>query len=151
MKCEAIDFLEYLEGRPSKEKENHVAVCKACREDLERFSHFTQKVLPLYKEGKRQEKELERQLADLDPARLKPLPPRIAEKVKALRDKSLVSRLKKLVDGSRDDAKEWIEAVLHPQFEALPAIPKEITKAKQAKTKRQAAVTDTKKGRKPKV
>jgi hypothetical protein len=99
------------------------------------FSRFMNKVIPVYREGKRQEKELDRSLSEMDLASMRSLPAVIAERVKILREKSLVERLKKIIGDRQEDARELIEAILHPQMTALPASPKDITKIKKGKRK----------------
>lgn len=146
MKCQEIDYIAYMEGRAAGETESHMAGCPACREELERFSLFMNGILPVYREGKRQEAEIERRLAEMDLEKLKPLPPGIAKKVKALRKKRLVSRLKRVIGENTQNTRIWIESILNPQMAALPAIPKDITKTGKDKPKRKKVVST---GRKP--
>lgn len=150
MKCQEIDYIAYMEGRASGETESHMAGCPACQEELGRFSVFMNRILPVYREGKCREEEIERGLAEMDLEKLKPLPPGIAKKVKALREKGLVSRLKKAIGENTENTRIWIESILNPQMAALPAIPKDITKTgkskSQPKPKRKKTVSA---GRKP--
>lgn len=135
MKCQDIDYIAYMEGQASGGTEKHMADCRACREELGRFSLFMNRILPVYREGKRQEAEIEHQLAEMDLERMKPLPPGIAEKVRALREKRLVSRLKRAFGENTENTKIWIETILNPQMALLPAIPKDITKTGKDKPK----------------
>jgi hypothetical protein len=135
MKCKGIDFIGYIDGHKSAEMQNHMSECPACREDLARLSIFMNKVIPAYKKGKSQEAELDCQLAAIDPASMKPLPLGIAEKVRAIKESSLIGRLKRIIGENREGVQELIESILHPQMDALPASPKDITQTKKAKPK----------------
>jgi hypothetical protein len=136
MKCQDIDYIAYLEGRASSEEENHLADCPACREELARFSLSMNRILPVYREGKRRDEEIERGLAEINLERLEPLPPVIAEKVKALREKRLISRLKRAVGENTENARIWIDSMMNPQMGPLPAIPKDILKTGVEKPER---------------
>ncbi len=140
MKCIEIDFIKYTEGYTTVEMKNHVQKCPACREELARFSMFMNGIMPAYKEGKRLEDELDKQLAEIDLASMKPLPAHIAKKVKEMRNNSLVGRLKKIIGENRKGAQDLIESILNPRMDALPASPRDITKTKKAKPKQKKAL-----------
>jgi hypothetical protein len=133
MKCDDIDPIACLEGQIPAGMEGHLAACPACREDLERFALFMNGALPAYCEGKRQEADLDRRLAEMDPAGMKPLPPEIARKVKALMENSIVSRLNRAFGQNREKAREWIESMLQPQVAPMPAIPKDLLRPEEKK------------------
>lgn len=151
MKCQDIDYIACLEGRASGEMESHLAACPACREGLREFSLFMNRVLPVYREGKRREKEIERGLAEMDLDKLEPLPPGIAKRVKALRERRIVFRLKKVLDDKAEDTRMWIDSIMNPQMSPLPAIPKDIAKTgksapgAQTKLKRSKSATAVRK------
>ena len=136
MRCSAINFIQYIEGSASEEMKKHISECPSCQDDLKRYSQFMKNILPVYSTGKRQEMELDRKLEAMDPSSMKPLPSAIAERVKALRERSLVGRLKKIIGDKQESARELIDAILNPQMVALPASPKDITKARKDKRKK---------------
>lgn len=135
MRCSAVNFIQYIEGSASEEMKKHIAECPSCQEDLKKYSRFMKKILPVYRAGKRQERELDRKLEAMDLDAMQPLPSAIAARVKALRERSLVGRLKKIIGDKQDSARELIDAILNPQMAALPASPKDIAKTKKDKRK----------------
>lgn len=136
MRCSAINFIQFIEGSASEEMKKHISECPACREDMKKYSQFIKKILPVYSAGKRQERDLDRKLEAMDLSSMKPLPSAIAERVKTLRERSLVGRLKKIIGDKQDSARELIDAILNPQMVALPASPKDITKTKRGRRKK---------------
>jgi hypothetical protein len=135
MKCNEIDFIKVTEGQASEGMKNHVSECRTCREELDRFEMFIHDIMPIYREGKLRDEEIDRQLASLDRLSMKALPAEIAAKVRHLKENRLSERLKKIVSRKRENAEAWIEGILHHRMEALPASPKDITKTKKAKPK----------------
>ncbi len=139
MKCTEINFIQYIEGSASAEVKRHIADCPACQEHITNLSTFMNKVMPVYCEGKKQELELDRHLAAMNTESMRPLPSTIVAKVKDLRENTLVGRLKRIIGDKKGNAGALIENMLHPQMDATPAIPKDITRAKKTKSKRKKA------------
>lgn len=139
MKCEEIDFIEYVEGGASEEAKAHVEACRKCRGESARFSKFVNVVLPLWSEGKRAEAELEKELQSMDLAGMKRLPDEIAGKVTELKEKDVVERLKKIVKKGKGDTREFIETILTPRLHGAPASPRDMTKTTKRSRKKNPA------------
>ncbi len=129
MRCKEIDMIAYIEGRASEAAKTHIEHCRTCRNECERLSRFMNIVPHLYAEGKRLEGELDNELKSMDPATMKRLPADIARKVAGLKEENVVARLRKVIGKGKDTAREFVEGVLAPSIQPMPAISRDITKA----------------------
>jgi hypothetical protein len=146
MKCRDINLIDYVEGKASVETKMHIESCKECKHESVRLKRFVNVVAPVYAEGKRLNEELEKELQSMDLLKMKELPKEIAEKVAEIRERSIVTRVKKAVGKSKANMEELVENFLSPSMLAQPASPKDITKSKKpAKTGRKKAAKKTNK------
>jgi hypothetical protein len=131
MKCREINLIDYVEGKASVETKMHIESCKECKHESVRLKRFVNVVVPVYAEGKRLDEELDKELKSMDLRKMKGLPKEIAEKVAEIRERSIVTRVKKAVGRGKADMKELVENLLSPSMLAQPASPKDITKSKK--------------------
>jgi hypothetical protein len=136
MKCKDIDILEHIEGRASKEAEFHIEGCRNCKERSGKLLGFTKMVTVHYAKGKELENELNKKLQSIEIAKMKKLPSAIVQKVTGLREKSLTSKIQKVIGIGKKNAKAFFEDIMSPQMHAIPASPKDITKPKKKKIKK---------------
>lgn len=136
MKCNEIDMIEYVEGRASKEARLHVENCKRCGAESVKLMNLSHLLSNQYVEGKKLGAELDRKLGSIDIQKMKDLPEGILEKVREMKEKGLVSRLRKVAGKGKKGAEELVEGLLSPRMHALPASPKDITKTKKRKKKK---------------
>lgn len=128
MKCKEIDIIEFIDGNASKEAQLHIARCTSCSRELEKMMKLANLISTQYVKGKKLERELDRRLQSIEISKMKELPDTIVKKISELREKSLMSKLKKVIGESKRDAKGIIEGFLTPRMHAVPASPKDITK-----------------------
>lgn len=131
MKCSEIDFLEYIDGVPPEEVRVHVENCKRCQRESERISRFSRLISAHYLEGKRAEEELESRLRSIDCLKTKRLPDNLQKKVAELKEETLTSRIKKVLDKAKQSEERFVESLFRPRLQVMPASPKDITKAKK--------------------
>jgi hypothetical protein len=143
MKCNEIDFIEYIEGRASEKVEAHIKECGKCQEESVNFSRFVTLVTPMWAAGKVFEAELDRDLQSMDPRKMKYLPDNISKKVTELRERSIVGKLKRIIGKGKENAQGLIEGIMSPQAHAVPASPADLTKTGKPKGKK---VSTRKKG-----
>jgi len=136
MKCRDVDIIGYVDGKASKEIIAHVNGCKRCNEEAEELLKFTNLITSQYTEGKKLEEELEGRLQTIEILKMKRLPENIFKKIEDLREKSLLSRLKRVVGKRRKDIERLTEGLVTSSMKALPASPKDITKVKKIKKKK---------------
>jgi hypothetical protein len=133
MKCNDIDIIKYIEGMASDEAVTHVHNCKNCKNESEKLSRFIGLVSAYYAEGKKLEQELDKRLQSINSVGIKRLPDNIIAKITILKNKSLTSKLRKVIGKSKKDAKGIVERFLTPRMHAIPASPKDITRTKKKK------------------
>lgn len=137
MKCNKINFLDYIEGKATPSVLDHVRGCKNCQKESEKFEKFSRVISPFYFEGKRLEKDLEMRLQTLNLSRMEKLPTDLIAPIDALKKKSLISQVKKVIGEGKKNVEELVENFLSPQLEAMPASPKDITRTKKSRKKKQ--------------
>ena len=136
MKCAEIDFLEYIDGVPSDEVRAHVQSCKRCQRESEKVSRFSRLVSTYYSEGKKVEDELESRLQSIDCSRMKRLPDSLQKKVAELKEENLASKIKRALSKAKQSEERFVESLLRPRLQMMPASPKDITKAKKKSGKK---------------
>ena len=136
MKCNEIDFFEYIDGVPSNEVRVHVQSCKRCQRESEKVSRFSRLISEYYLNGKKVEDELESRLQSIDCSRMKRLPDSIQKKVAELKEESLTSKIKKVLDRAKQSEDRFVEIFLSHCLKRMPASPKDITKTKGKKKKK---------------
>ena len=136
MKCNEIDFFEYIDGVPSNEVRVHVQSCKRCQRESEKVSRFSRLISEYYLNGKKVEDELESRLQSIDCSRMKRLPDSIQKKVAELKEESLTSKIKKVLDRAKQSEDRFVESLFRPRLQMMPASPKDITKTKGKKKKK---------------
>lgn len=136
MKCKDINMIEYIDGMAGQDVKTHLDTCLGCQKELKKLSNFLNIISPHYLEGKKIERKFEIELESIDPAQMKPLPINIKKKIADIREKSLIAQVKKVIGKGKKNIEEMVGNLLSPQMEALPASPKDITKAKKAKKKK---------------
>ena len=136
MKCDEIDFLEYIDGVPSDEARAHVQSCKRCQRESEKISRFSRLVSTYYSEGKKAKDELETRLRSIDCSRMKRLPDNIQKKVVEIKEKRLTSKIKKAFGKAVQSEERFVESLLRPRLQMMPASPKDITKDKKKSGKK---------------
>ena len=133
IKCRNIDMLEYLEGRASEETVLHIESCAKCQKEAARLSSLMGIISTKYAAGKKIERELDKKLKTMNLAGMKKLPDNIAGKIEAMRESSIKARLKKVVAKGRKEAAGLVDGLLSSDMHAMPASPKDITKARKKK------------------
>lgn len=136
MKCKDIDIIEHIEGRASKEAKSHIEGCRKCKEKSSKLLGFTKMLTVHYAKGKKLENELNKKLQSIEIARMKKLPAVIAQKVTGLKEKSLTSKIEKIIGTGKKNAQSFFEDIMSPQMHATPASPKDIAKPKKKKIKK---------------
>lgn len=136
MKCAEIDFLEYIDGVPSDEVRAHVQSCKRCQRESERVSRFSRLISTYYSKGKKAEDDLENRLRSIDCSRMKRLPDNIQKKVAELKEETLTSKIKKVLGKAKQSEEAFVESLLRPRLQVMPASPRDITKAKKKSGKK---------------
>ena len=136
MKCNEIDFFEYIDGVPSNEVRVHVQSCKRCQRESEKVSRFSRLISEYYLNGKKVEDELESRLQSIDCSRMKRLPDSIQKKVAELKEESLTSKIKKVLNRAKQSEDRFVESLFRPRLQMMPASPKDITKTKGKKKKK---------------
>lgn len=130
MKCSDIDLLSFIDGKPSEGVQKHVANCDTCRKEVDSLSQFLKIVLPVYATGRGLEEDFNAHMRSLDITRMRPLPQAISRKVAEMKEHGLVSRMKKAVGKKKENLEEFVQSVMNPEMEALPASPKDLVKKK---------------------
>ena len=136
MKCEEIDFLEYIEGRAPKEIIAHIAGCPRCHPESDKLLQFSTGINTHYVPGKKAERELEKKLRSIDSTKIKKMPSKIEKKIIELKERRLTSKLVNIFGKDEKTRNRLLKSVLTPQPFALAASPKDITKVKKQKTRR---------------
>jgi hypothetical protein len=139
MKCAEIDFLEYIDGVPSEEVRVHVQSCKRCQRESERVSRFSRLISTYYSTGKKAEDDLENRLRSIDCSKMERLPDNIQKKVAELKEETLTSKIKKVLGKAKQSQERFIESLLRPRLQVMPASPRDITKAKKKSGKKRRA------------
>ena len=132
MKCSQIDYLEVAEGKASKEILSHIQECKKCSRASEKYAQFFKLIAHHYLAGKTAEEELDRQLKSLDFSRLRNLPQNLAARVEEVRERGLVSKLKRALGGGGKARGAILKNFLSTRLHTMPAAPKDITKSKRS-------------------
>jgi hypothetical protein len=132
MKCSEIDIIEYIEGTTSGETAKHIKTCKVCRDEVSKIQSLTAH----YKESKKLEKELDERLKSIDISKMENLPDNIVKKIAELKEISLVSKLKRVIGKGKRGTERLMEGFLTSRMEAMPASPKDITRTKKTKKKK---------------
>jgi hypothetical protein len=132
MKCSQIDYLEVAEGKASQEILSHIQECKKCSRASEKYAQFFKLIAQHYSAGKTAEEELDRQLGSLDFSRLRNLPQNLAARVEELRERSLVSRLRRVLGGGEKAGEGILNNFLSTRLRTMTAAPKDITKSKRS-------------------
>lgn len=133
MKCADIDLLEYVEGVPSEEVRIHVESCKRCQRESQKVSRFSRIISAHCLEGKKAEEELENRLRSIKCERMERLPFNLQKKVAALKERSLASKIKRVLGKAKQSEGRFVESLLRPRLQIMPASPKDITKTKGKK------------------
>lgn len=141
MNCRDIDLIQYLDGTADEEIRIHIENCRECFEEFEKMTNFTLIITGQYAEGKKLENDLNGQLKSIDLKKMKKMPHGVAIKVAEMKKKSLSSRLKKVVGENNKKVSEFLENIMSPQMQFMPASPKDITKTKQ-KNKKKKKIPD---------
>lgn len=136
MKCNEIDMMEYIEGRVLVESGLHIKSCRRCSAEAAKLINLSQLISTRYAQGKKLEKDVQDKLALIEIPKMKKLPDAIAKKVAELKKKNLTARLKKLVRSGEEKTKTFLEDLMSPQLHAMPASPKDITRTKRTKKKK---------------
>lgn len=136
MKCKDVDLIATIDGIANIEMTSHIDGCQKCQKELKQLTSFLNIVSLHYSEGKEMEAEIDRELESMDFDKMKPLPDMIKNKIKDLKEKSLVSQVKKVIGRGKKNVEELVGNLLSPQMEAMPASPKDITKPKKKKKKK---------------
>jgi len=139
MKCKEINFIQYIEGTTPEGVISHIKTCRVCRGKLERVQKFSRFIVTDYQEGKNLDGELDEVLRNIDSSRMRKLPEPLVEKVTSLRERNVIARVKNLLGKEKEKAEEFVRSLLTMQPQAMPAIPKDITKAKKAAKKKKSA------------
>ncbi|MBA4418273.1 MAG: hypothetical protein C0392_10245 [Syntrophus sp. (in: bacteria)] len=136
MKCNEINFIEYIEGRASEKTEAHIKECRKCQKESVKFSRFVNLITPMWAAGRALEAELDRDLQSMDPRKMKYLPDTISKKVTELRERSIVGKLKRVLGRGKENAQELIDGIMSPRAHAVPASPADLTKTGKPKGKK---------------
>lgn len=136
MKCDDINMIEYVEGKPSREARLHVETCKRCGAKALKLMNLSHLISNQYAKGKKQEEELDRKLGSIEMAKMKNLPDGVLEKIREMRDKDLISKLKKVIGKGKNDAEGLVESLLSPRMHVMPASPKDITRTNKTRRKK---------------
>ena len=136
MKCEEINFLEYLEGHAPDETAAHIEGCPRCHLESNNILEFSKVIRRHYMPGKRAEKELENKLKSIDCTKIKKMPREIEKKIIELKEKRLTLKLVDIFGKDKKTRAKFIENILTPQQFAIAASPKDITKAKKPKKRK---------------
>lgn len=131
MKCADIDLLEYIDGVPSEEVRTHIESCKRCQRESQKVSRFSRLISDHYLEGKKAEEELGNRLRSIKCEKMERLPFNLQKKVAALKEKSLASKIKRVLGKAKQSEERFVESLLRPRLQMMPASPKDITKAKK--------------------
>ena len=140
MKCGEINLLEYIEGMSPPDVIAHIEICKKCRRESERLTKFSRLASTRYFEGKKVEQELESRLKSIDCSKMEKLPVNLQKKVAKLKEETLTSKIKKVLGKAKQSEERFVESLLRPRLQVMPASPKDITKVKKrsmGKKKRQ--------------
>ncbi|MBM4305229.1 MAG: hypothetical protein FJ123_00690 [Deltaproteobacteria bacterium] len=141
MKCEEIDLLEYIEGTPPHGVKAHIEICKKCRRESERLIKFSRLASTRYSDGKKAEQELEDHLGLIDCSRMERLPYALQKKIAEIKERSLVSKIKKVIAKAGESEERLIEKLRSPRLQMMPASPKDITKSKKSTRKKKKRKT----------
>lgn len=133
MKCEEMDLIGYLDGITSKDANCHIESCRKCTKELEKMRLFMTDLLPAYAAGKSLEQELNKTLQSINHRKMEPLPDTLAQKILQHKEKSLASKLKKVIGEGTKNAKAFLDEMLSPRLHAMPASPKDIAGTKKKK------------------
>lgn len=136
MKCEEINFLEYIEGDASEEIIAHIAGCPRCHPESDKLLQFSTGIGKYYVAGKKAERELENRLRSIDPTKIKKMPAKIEKKIIELKERALTTKLVNLFGTDEKMRKRLFKSLLTPQPFAIAAIPKDITKSKKPRKRR---------------
>ncbi len=136
MKCEEINFLEYIEGHASEKIIAHIAGCPRCHPESDKLLQFSKGIRKYYVTGKRAERELEERLQSIHPTKIKKMPAKIDKKIIELKERALTSKLVNLFGTDEKTRKRLFESLLSPQSIAIAASPKDITQSKKQKKRR---------------
>ena len=135
MRCEEVNLLDYVEGVAHREVAAHIEACRRCRRQSERMMRFSV-VASRYSEGKKAEGELEGLLKAINGSTMERLPVKLQKKITELKEKSLVSKIKKVFAGTGDNERKFIEEMRSPRLQVTMASPKDITRARKRSKRR---------------
>jgi hypothetical protein len=138
MKCEELNLLDYVEGAAGPEAAAHIEGCKKCRRDSQSMMKFSI-VLSSYSEGKKAEEELEGLLKTIDASKMERLPGRLQKKIAEVKEKSLLSKIKKVLAGTGQNGGKLLGKMRSPRLRVTMASPKDITKTRKMSKKRKKA------------
>jgi hypothetical protein len=130
MKCEELNLLDYIEGAAGPEAAAHIEGCKKCRRDYQSMMKFSI-IVSSYSEGKKAEEELEGLLKTIDASKRERLPGRLQKKIAELKEKSLLSKIKKVLAGTGQNEGKLLEKMRSPRLRITMASPKDITKSRK--------------------
>ncbi len=136
MKCEEIDFLEYIEGHASEEIIAHIAGCPRCHPESDKLLQFSKGIRKYYVAGKKAESELEDRLQSIHPTKIKKMPAKIEKKIIELKERALTAKLVNLFGTDEKTRKRLFESILSLQPIAIAASPKDITRSKEPRKRR---------------
>ncbi len=136
MKCEEINFLEYVEGDASNEMIAHIEGCPRCHPESDKLLQFSKGIKKYYVAGKKAETELENRLQSIHPTKIKKMPAKIEKKIIELKEKALTSKLVDLFGKDEKTRKRIFENILSPPRIAIAASPKDITQSKRPRKRR---------------
>jgi hypothetical protein len=136
MKCAEIDLLEYTDGVPSEEVRIHVESCKRCQRESKKVSRFSRLISDHYLEGIKAEQELENRLRTINCEKMERLPFDLQKKVAALKEKNLGAKIKRVLGKAKQSEERFVESLLRPRLQFMPASPKDITKPKKKTEKK---------------
>ncbi len=143
MKCDDINIISHIEGNADDETAAHIKACPHCRRLEVDIKKLFNEIIPKYATGKQIQLELEKELATINTKTMKPLPEDIAIMVKEMHKQRLVSCVQKAIGNAKKDAEELIENILCPQYQPLPASPKDIFREEKSKKGKKAATSKT--------
>ena len=140
MRCKHIDIIGYVDGLASENDVNHIEACAICSGKAKEYAKFINVATVVYKEGMKVKKKLEKDIQQIELARMKPLPAAIVVKVKRLKaykTSSMMKKVKQMINQGKESADSFLGGINSTRMvlSAMPASPKDIAKTKKTKMK----------------
>ncbi len=137
MKCNDEDLLRFLEGNAGEEAKMHIGACRECSEAIRELAVY-RKVLPGYREGKRLLESLDEHMKSFDEKKVRHLPPGIEEMLREAGGEGAGDRkIRPLERPARKTGSASGESTPTPM--AYAAVPRDITRPKKGKSKKEGA------------